>query len=95
MKYTVTTLEKIEKILQETGYVVRYERGNFQSGYCILEEKKALLHTMAEALLERETLEKAEIDAIFAGKALPPFERKPETVESQPGAAYKPVTRFA
>lgn len=43
MKYTVTTLEKIEKILQETGYVVRYERGNFQSGYCILEEKKVLV----------------------------------------------------
>jgi hypothetical protein len=43
MKYTVTTLEKIEKIMQETGYVVRYERGNFQSGYCILEEKKVLV----------------------------------------------------
>jgi hypothetical protein len=43
MKYTVTTLEKIEKILQETGYVIRYERGNFQSGYCILEEKKVLV----------------------------------------------------
>jgi hypothetical protein len=43
MKYTVTTLDKIEKILQETGYVIRYERGNFQSGYCILEEKKVLV----------------------------------------------------
>jgi hypothetical protein len=43
MKYTVTTLEKIEKIMHETGYVIRYERGNFQSGYCILEEKKVLV----------------------------------------------------
>ena len=43
MKYTVTTLDKIEKILQEAGYVIRYERGNFQSGYCILEEKKVLV----------------------------------------------------
>ena len=43
MKYTVTTLEKIEKILHESGYVIRYERGNFQSGYCILEEKKVLV----------------------------------------------------
>jgi len=43
MKYTVTTLEKIEKLLHECGYVVRYERGNFQSGYCILEEKKVLV----------------------------------------------------
>ena len=43
MKYTITTLEKLEKILHETGYVIRYERGNFQSGYCILEEKKVLV----------------------------------------------------
>ena len=43
MKYTVSTLDKIEKILHETGYMIRYERGNFQSGYCILEEKKVLV----------------------------------------------------
>ena len=29
--------------LDETGYVVRYERGNFQSGYCILEERKVVV----------------------------------------------------
>lgn len=43
MKYNATTLEKIEKLLHETGYVIRYERGNFQSGYCILEEKRVLV----------------------------------------------------
>ena len=43
MKYTVTTLEKIEKLLHESGYVIRYERGNFQSCYCILEEKKVVV----------------------------------------------------
>lgn len=43
MKYTLSTLEKIEKLLHESGYVIRYERGNFQSGYCILEEKKVLV----------------------------------------------------
>ena len=43
MKYTVTTLDKIEKLLHETGYVIRYERGNFQSGYCILELKKVVV----------------------------------------------------
>ena len=40
MKYNQTALNKLEKILEESGYVVRYERGSFQSGYCILEEKK-------------------------------------------------------
>jgi hypothetical protein len=43
MKYTQTTLDKIEKILEEAEYIVRYERGNFQSGYCILEEKKVVV----------------------------------------------------
>lgn len=43
MKYTQTTLDKVERILDETGYIVRYERGTFQSGYCILEQKKVVV----------------------------------------------------
>ena len=43
MKYIQSTLDKIEKILDETGYIVRYERGTFQSGYCILEQKKVVV----------------------------------------------------
>lgn len=43
MKYNVSTLNRLEKILEESGYVVRYERGSFQSGYCILEEKKVVV----------------------------------------------------
>jgi hypothetical protein len=43
MKYNQSTLDKIEKILDESEYVVRYERGNFQSGYCILEQKKVVV----------------------------------------------------
>ena len=43
MKYNQTTLNKLEKLLEEAGYVIRYERGSFQSGYCILEEKKVVV----------------------------------------------------
>ena len=43
MKYNQSTLNRLEKILEESGYVVRYERGSFQSGYCILEEKKVVV----------------------------------------------------
>jgi hypothetical protein len=43
MKYNQSTLDKIEKILDEAEYVVRYERGNFQSGYCILEQRKVVV----------------------------------------------------
>jgi hypothetical protein len=43
MKYTQTTLDKIEKIIEESGYIIRYERGTFQSGFCILEERKVVV----------------------------------------------------
>lgn len=43
MKYTQTTLDKLEAIPEEAGYVLRYERGTFQSGYCILEAKKVVV----------------------------------------------------
>lgn len=43
MKFNSTTLGKLEKVLQESGYILRYERGSFQSGYCILEEKKVVV----------------------------------------------------
>lgn len=33
----------MEKILDESSYILRYERGNFQSGYCILEQKRVVV----------------------------------------------------
>ena len=42
-KYTSTTLKKIEQIFDECGYIVRYERGSFQSGYCLLENKRIII----------------------------------------------------
>jgi hypothetical protein len=43
MKYTQTTLNKIEEMIEEGGYVLRYERGSFQSGFCILEDRKVVV----------------------------------------------------
>lgn len=43
MRYTQTTLDKLESIPEQAGYVLRYERGNFQSGYCILEAKRVVV----------------------------------------------------
>jgi len=43
MKYTQTTIDKLETVVEEAGYVLRYERGTFQSGYCILEERKVVV----------------------------------------------------
>ena len=43
MKYTQTTLTKLEAVLGESGYVLRYERGTFQSGWCVQEAKKVVV----------------------------------------------------
>jgi len=43
MKYNQTTLKKIEDILGQANYVVRYERGTFQSGWCLLEDKRVVV----------------------------------------------------
>ena len=43
MKYTQSTLDKLADILGESGYVVRYERGTFQSGWCLLEARKIVV----------------------------------------------------
>jgi len=43
MKFTQHTLDKIERVIEEGGYIIRYERGTFQSGYCILQAKKVVV----------------------------------------------------
>lgn len=43
IRYNAPTLEKIERLVSESGYVMRYERGNFQSGYCLLESRKVVV----------------------------------------------------
>ena len=43
MKLNQTTLDKLEDILGESEYVVRYERGNFQSGWCLLETRRIVV----------------------------------------------------
>ncbi|MBS1781377.1 MAG: hypothetical protein JST70_18765 [Bacteroidetes bacterium] len=39
-KYTPNTLKKLEQLFEEAKYVIRYEKGTFNSGYCILEDKR-------------------------------------------------------
>lgn len=36
-------MDHLEEIPREAGYVLRYERGTFQSGYCILEQKRVVV----------------------------------------------------
>ncbi|MFT7029979.1 MAG: hypothetical protein ACI83W_002621 [Marinoscillum sp.] len=43
IKYTKHFLNKLEDIFSETDFILRYEKGNFQSGYCILKETKIVI----------------------------------------------------
>lgn len=43
IKFNQGTLDKLEAIPEQSGYILRYERGTFQSGYCILETKKVVV----------------------------------------------------
>jgi len=42
-KYNQTTLTNLESIFKENHYVIRYEKGRFQSGYCILQDKRVVV----------------------------------------------------
>jgi hypothetical protein len=43
IKYTPAFLSKLEDIFAESEHFLRYEKGNFKSGYCILKEKKVII----------------------------------------------------
>ncbi|MBU6340071.1 MAG: hypothetical protein KGS48_01140 [Bacteroidetes bacterium] len=40
MRYTQGNLKKLEELFESLDYTIRYEKGNFQSGYCIVESKR-------------------------------------------------------
>ena len=40
LKYNASTLKKLEELYDEMGYTIRFEKGNFNSGYCILLERR-------------------------------------------------------
>ena len=40
IKYTPQFLNKLEELFSESGYVLRYEKGNFKAGYCLLKDTR-------------------------------------------------------
>lgn len=68
LKYNVSLLKKVEDIFKEGGYTIRYEKGNFQNGYCVLEKRRvvvinkfhepeAKVNSMVEILINSSDLE--------------------------------------
>ncbi len=38
--YSKHFLKKLETLFETLGYIVRYEKGSFQSGYCLVQDRK-------------------------------------------------------
>lgn len=43
IKYTTSFLTKLEDIIAESDYILRYEKGNFKAGYCVLKDQKIVI----------------------------------------------------
>lgn len=43
VKYTKHFLNKLEDVFAESDYHLRYEKGNFKSGYCVLKDTKIVM----------------------------------------------------
>jgi len=43
IKYTTQFLAKLEDLIAESDYILRYEKANFKAGYCLLKEQKIMI----------------------------------------------------
>jgi hypothetical protein len=43
VKYTPQFLAKLEDLIAESDYILRYEKGNFKAGYCLLKDQKIMI----------------------------------------------------
>ena len=81
-KYTKYFLEKIEQLLSELGYEVRYERGSFQSGYCIVRQQNIVV-------VNRFFDTEARINTLL--EILETIDINPETLSPSSGQTYEKI----
>ncbi len=43
IKYSKRYLHKLEDVFSESDYILRYEKGNFKPGYCIIRDSKVVV----------------------------------------------------
>ncbi len=81
----VQNTEYSEKTAQEIDEEVkRIVSEAYDRARSILQERVDILHRLANALLERETLDAAEIATVLAGGTLPPLEVAPDPAATKP-----------
>lgn len=82
-KYTPNTLKKLEQLFEEARYRIRYEKGNFNSGYCILEDRRI-------AVINRFLNVEGRINALI--EILPSVPIKEEELSGEMLKWYKQLT---
>ena len=65
----------------------------YKSAYSLLESNQDIMHRMATALLERETLDATEIQMIIEGKTLPPIRSALAHADGGPGGEVQKVIK--
>ena len=43
LKYTRSFLNRLEELFAESDYMLRYEKGNFKAGYCVLKDMNVVV----------------------------------------------------
>ncbi len=81
--YSEDTARKID------AEVRKFVDAGYDSAYSILSNNQDIMHRMAKELLERETLDAAEIALIIAGKELPPMKSPLAYADSGPDDTQK------
>ncbi len=86
--YTKANMGMLESIIKNHGFSIRFEKGNFQSGYCLLNHKKvviinkffdkearftALTEIVAEIPIDVQLLDEAELKLL--NRAVPEWKK--------------------
>ena len=104
LKYTKHLLGKVEEVFSELEYAVRYARGNFQSGYCLVENQKVAVinkfyETEGRINVLIDILERLQIDeTVLSAKGLKTYkqvmktrvEEESETADEEPKEEVDP-----
>lgn len=51
--FTKNTLRKLESLFESLGYTIRYEKGQFNSGYCLVQNRNMVVINKFYELQER------------------------------------------
>ena len=68
-------ISELEQLVRQREILIRYEKGDFEGGYCILKDKKILvvnkrLHDVRKASVLAQALSEIGIDGIFVKPAV-------------------------